>query len=280
MSSTLYIVATPIGNLEDITHRAIRILGEVDLIACEDTRHTRKLLNHFGINTRTISYHDHNETERAPELLRELEQGSDVALVSDAGTPGISDPGFRIVRLCLERGIPVVPVPGPTAFVSALVASGFPTDEFFFVGFLPAKKNQRRAKLNELSAIDSTLVFYEAPHRIAETLKDAREVLGERKAVVARELTKLHEEIRHGTLSELETHFASDERARGEMVLVIDRTVIATDEAISKETIGELVAQLEAEGIDSRAALKQAAKRLGISRDEAYRRMVAERTVR
>lgn len=280
MSSTLYIVATPIGNLEDITHRAIRILGEVDLIACEDTRHTRKLLNHFGINTKTISYHDHNETERAPELLRELEQGSDVALVSDAGTPGISDPGFRIVRLCLGRGIPVVPVPGPTAFVSALVASGFPTDEFFFAGFLPAKKNQRRAKLNELSAIDSTLVFYEAPHRIAETLKDAGEVLGERKAVVARELTKLHEEIRHGTLSELETHFASDERARGEMVLVIDRTVIATDEAISKETIGELVAQLEAQGIDSRAALKQAAKRLGISRDEAYRRMVAERTVR
>ncbi|HEY7783584.1 MAG TPA: 16S rRNA (cytidine(1402)-2'-O)-methyltransferase [Pyrinomonadaceae bacterium] len=280
MSSTLYIVATPIGNLEDITHRAIRILGEVDLIACEDTRHTRKLLNHFGINTKTISYHDHNETERAPELLRELEKGSDVALVSDAGTPGISDPGFRIVRLCLERGISVVPVPGPTAFVSALVASGFPTDEFFFAGFLPAKKNQRRAKLNELSAIDTTLVFYEAPHRIAETLKDAREVLGERKAVVARELTKLHEEIRHGTLSELETHFASGERARGEMVLVIDRTVTATAEAISKETIGELVAQLEAEGIDSRAALKQAAKRLGISRDEAYRRMVAERIVR
>jgi 16S rRNA (cytidine1402-2'-O)-methyltransferase len=161
-----------------------------------------------------------------------------------------------------------------------LVASGFPTDEFFFAGFLPAKKNQRRAKLNELSAIDTTLVFYEAPHRIAETLKDAREVLGERKAVVARELTKLHEEIRHGTLSELETHFASGERARGEMVLVIDRTVTATAEAISKETIGELVAQLEAEGIDSRAALKQAAKRLGISRDEAYRRMVAERIVR
>jgi 16S rRNA (cytidine1402-2'-O)-methyltransferase len=277
MPGTLYIVATPIGNLEDITQRAIRILGEVDLIACEDTRHTRKLLNHFGINTKTISYHEHNEAKRAPELLRELEQGSNIAVVSDAGTPGISDPGFRIVRLCVERGISIVPVPGPSAFICALVASGFPTDEFFFAGFLPARKNQRRAKLNQLSAIDSTLVFYEAPHRIAETLKDARDVLGERKAVIARELTKLHEEIRHGTLSELTTHFGSDNRARGEMVLVIDRTVLAKDQGKSEENIVELVGQLESEGMDSRAALKQAAKRLGISRDEAYRRMVAER---
>ncbi len=280
MAGTLYVVSTPIGNLEDITHRAVRVLSEVDVIACEDTRHTRKLLNHYGVKTKTVSYHEHNERERAAQLLESLESGSDIAIVSDAGTPGISDPGFRIVRLALENGVPVVPVPGPTALISALVASGLPSDEFFFGGFLPARSSQRRTRLLELASIPATLVFYEAPHRIAESLRDAREILGEREAVVARELTKLHEEILRGRLSELAQRFSTgEEGARGEMVLMIDREVIegATPESDSSE-ISSVVAALEAEGVDARSALKKAAKKLGISRDEAYRRLSAERS--
>lgn len=280
MLGTLYVVSTPIGNLEDITHRAVRVLSEVDVIACEDTRHTRKLLNHYGVKTKTVSYHEHNERERAAQLLESLESGSDIAIVSDAGTPGISDPGFRIVRLALENGVPVVPVPGPTALISALVASGLPSDEFFFGGFLPARSSQRRTRLLELASIPATLVFYEAPHRIAESLRDARAILGEREAVVARELTKLHEEILRGRLSELAQRFSTgEEGARGEMVLMIDREVIegATPESDSSE-ISSVVAALEAEGVDARSALKKAAKKLGISRDEAYRRLTAERS--
>ena len=212
MAGTLYLVATPIGNLEDITHRAVRLLGEVDLVACEDTRHTRKLLNHYGINTRTISYHEHNERERAVELLKSLKAGLDVALVSDAGTPAISDPGFRLARLAIENGVRVVPVPGASALITALVASGLPTDEFFFGGFLPARSGARRARLQELASISATLIFYEAPHRIAATLRDAHEILGEREAVVARELTKLHEEIARGRLSELAERFRPPKR--------------------------------------------------------------------
>jgi 16S rRNA (cytidine1402-2'-O)-methyltransferase len=279
MAGTLYVVSTPIGNLEDITHRAVRVLSEVDVIACEDTRHTHTLLNHYGIKAKTVSYHEHNERERAAELLESLASGSDVAIVSDAGTPGISDPGFRIVRLALEHGVPVVPVPGPTALISALVASGLPGDEFFFAGFLPARSGQRRTRLMELSSIPSTLVFYEAPHRIAESLRDAREILGEREAVIARELTKLHEEILHGRLSELAQRFSTAEEGRGEMVLLIDRKVIegATQESYASE-ISPVVAILEAEGVDARSALKKAARKLGISRDEAYRRLTAERS--
>ncbi|HEY3040165.1 MAG TPA: 16S rRNA (cytidine(1402)-2'-O)-methyltransferase [Pyrinomonadaceae bacterium] len=284
MAGTLYLVSTPIGNLEDITHRAIRLLSEVDVIACEDTRHTQKLLKHYGISTRTISYHEHNERERAAELLEELTRGSDVAIVSDAGTPGISDPGFRLARLAIEHGITVVPVPGPSALITALVASGLPTDEFFFGGFLPARSGARRARLSELRSIPATLIFYEGPHRIAATLKDAREILGEREAVVARELTKMHEEIARGRLSELATRFSSAEHARGEMVLIIDRSVIpveretdgvAAEKAVA--SIATLVAELENAGLDHRAALKKAARELGLSRDEAYRRLVAER---
>jgi len=279
MSGTLYLVATPIGNLEDITHRAVRLLGEVSVIACEDTRHTRKLLNHYGINTRTISYHEHNERERAAELLKLLETGADVAIVSDAGTPGISDPGFQLARLAIEAGVQIVPVPGPSALIAALIASGLPTDEFFFGGFLPARSGARRTRLAELRSLPATLVFYEAPHRIAASLRDAHEVLGEREAVVARELTKMHEEIARGRLSELATRFASREHARGEMVLVIDRTMIENekDAEDSPTTIAELVGKLESEGLDHRAALKKAARALGLSRDEAYRRLVAER---
>jgi 16S rRNA (cytidine1402-2'-O)-methyltransferase len=279
MAGTLYLVSTPIGNLEDITHRAVRILSEVDVIACEDTRHTRKLLNHYSINTKTVSYHEHNERERAAELLKLMESGADVAIVTDAGTPGISDPGFRLTRLAVDNGMRVVPVPGASALITALVASGIPTDEFFFGGFLPARSGARRTRLNELGSVPATLVFYEAPHRIAATLKDAHEVLGEREAAVARELTKMHEEIVRGRLSELAARFNSAESARGEIVLIIDRTVIKTEVADnpSSMNIASLVESLESAGLDHRAALKKAARELGLSRAEAYRRLVAER---
>jgi 16S rRNA (cytidine1402-2'-O)-methyltransferase len=275
----LYLVATPIGNLEDITARALRVLSEVDLIACEDTRHTRKLLTHYGIQTKTVSYHEHNERERAAELCTLLASGTDIALVSDAGTPAVSDPGYRLVRAAIEHGVRVVPVPGPTAFVAALIASGLPTDEFFFGGFLPSRSSARRARLTTLRTLSATLIFYEAPHRIAQTLADAREILGEREACVTRELTKLHEEIARGRLSELATRFHDEQTPRGEMVLIIDRHIIAT-ETTAREvatSIATLVATLEAEGLDPRAALKRAARELGLTRAEAYRRLVAER---
>ncbi|HVG30869.1 MAG TPA: 16S rRNA (cytidine(1402)-2'-O)-methyltransferase [Pyrinomonadaceae bacterium] len=283
-AGTLYLVSTPIGNLEDVTRRALRVLAEVDTIACEDTRHTRKLLDHYGIKTKTISYHEHNERERAPELAARLAEGLSIALVSDAGTPAVSDPGYRLVRAAIERGAPVVPVPGATAFVAALTASGLPTDEFFFGGFLPARSTARRARLSQVRSLPATLVFYEAPHRIADALRDARDVLGEREAAVARELTKLHEEIARGRLSELVEKFSGGHAARGEMALVIDRTVIADADAAQAaaqtESIAALVAAYERdEGLDHRAALKRAARQLGLSRDEAYRRLVAERAV-
>ena len=279
MAGTLYLVATPIGNLADITQRALQVLRDVDLIACEDTRHTRKLLQHYAIDTKTVSYHEHNEQQRAAELIELLKQGSNVALVSDAGTPAISDPGFRLVRAAADSGIAVTPLPGPTALIAALVAAGLPTDEFFFGGFLPARSGARRARLNELRAVPGTLIFYEAPHRLGASLKDAYEVLGEREAVVARELTKLHEEIRRGRLSELSEHYSTTE-ARGEIVLLIDRTVL--DEAVSEgarsKSVAALVAQFEAAGLDHRAALKKAARELQLSRAEAYRRLLAERS--
>lgn len=277
---TLYIVATPIGNLEDITRRALRVLSEVDTIACEDTRHTRTLLNHFGINTRTVSYHEHNEQARTIELVSRLVAGANIAIVSDAGTPAINDPGFRLVRASIERGINVVSVPGATAFVSALVSSGLPTDEFYFAGFLPPRGHARRLRLAALRAMPATLVFYEAPHRIVDALTDAREILGEREAAVARELTKFHEEIARGRLTDLIARFSGEHAARGEMVLLIDRTVIAdatTDGAAQTLNIAALVAAFEAEGLEPRAALKRAARELNLNRDEAYRRLVSER---
>ena len=278
MTGTLYVVSTPIGNLEDITHRAVRVLAEADVIACEDTRHTRKLLNHFGIDTKTISYHEHNERERAPELIARLRAGTNVAMVSDAGTPGINDPGFCLVRQAIENGVRVVSVPGPSALISALVASGLATDEFLFAGFLPARSGARRARLQQLRPIATTLIFYEAPHRIAATLRDAREVLGEREAVVARELTKIHEEFVRGRLSELADRFASA-AARGEMVLIIDRNEIASERTDEPPpgSLTTLVSRFGSEGLDQRTALKKAARELGLPRAEAYRRLIAER---
>ena len=276
MPGTLYLVATPIGNLADITHRALQVLSDVDLIACEDTRHTHKLLNHYGITTKTISYHEHNEQQRAAELIERLKQGSNIAVVSDAGTPLINDPGFRLVRAAIENEIVVVPVPGPSALITALMAAGLPTDEFFFAGFLPSRASARRARLNELQSVPGTLIFYEAPHRLATTLKDAYEILGEREAVVARELTKLHEEIRRGRLSELTADYAEKTDIRGEIVVLIDRNVISLPK--ESASIAALVDQFESDGMDHRAALKKAARELGLSRAEAYRKLMYERS--
>ncbi|HEX8143602.1 MAG TPA: 16S rRNA (cytidine(1402)-2'-O)-methyltransferase [Pyrinomonadaceae bacterium] len=279
MAGTLYLVATPIGNLEDITHRALKVLASVDLVACEDTRRTRVLLDHYGIQAQLVSYHEHNERERARELIERLEAGSDLAVVSDAGTPCINDPGFRLVQETAARGMKVVPVPGPTAFVAALVASGLPTDQFFFGGFLPARTTQRRARFAEVRDLSSTLIFYETPHRIHEALTDAREILGERACVVVREITKMHEEILRGRLSELAGHFAAEDSARGEMVLLIDRNAIAVGlpESNSDERVAARVEALEQEGLSARDALKRAARELGLSRSEAYRRLTASK---
>ncbi len=277
MHGTLYLVATPIGNLADITHRALQVLNDVDLIACEDTRHTHKLLNHYGVNTKTISYHEHNEQQRAAELIARLKQGTNIAVVSDAGTPSISDPGFRLVRAAIENEIVVVPVPGPSALITGLIAAGLPTDEFFFAGFLPSRTSARRTRLTELQSIPGTLIFYEAPHRLAATLRDAYEILGEREAVVARELTKLHEEIRRGLLSKLAADYTEKTDIRGEIVVLIDRNVIGVS-VNNTTSIATLVDQFERDGLDRRAALKKAARELGLSRAEAYRKLLSERS--
>jgi 16S rRNA (cytidine1402-2'-O)-methyltransferase len=279
MAGTLYIVATPIGNLEDITQRALRVLREVDLIACEDTRHTQRLLNHFGIKTKTISYHEHNERERTEELCQLLASGKNIALVSDAGTPLVSDPGFRVVNAAIERDFTVVAIPGAAAFVTALVGSGMSADQFLFAGFLPSRANARRAKLETLREVPATLIFYEAPHRVAATLKDAVAVLGNRQAVVARELTKLHEEIARGTLADLTKRFSDQALLRGEIVLIIGAEPIASSETesaeVSPQRLSERVSELEREGLSAKEALKRAARELGIKRAEAYRMMVA-----
>lgn len=247
----------------------------MDLIACEDTRHTRKLLNHFSIDTKTISYHEHNERERAEELCKLLEDGQSIALVSDAGTPLISDPGFRIVNLAADKGIQVTPIPGVTAFVAALAGSGLASDQILFAGFLPARANARRAKLEELRASTATLIFYEAPHRIAAALHDAVDVLGDRQAVIGRELTKIHEEFVRGRLSELADKF-SRQAVRGEMVLIIgsaqsDLADHSDNQITAAGRLAERIQVLEAEGVDARTALKKAARELGLKRDEAYR---------
>ena len=272
MPGTLYLVATPIGNLQDISLRALETLRSVDLIACEDTRHTRNLLNHFRISNRTISYHDHNEQERAEELVDRLVQGESIAVVSDAGTPGICDPGFRIVQRAIEIGAAVVPIPGAVAFVDAMVGSGLATDAIFFGGFLPAKKSERQKRLAEIANIPATLVLYETPHRLAKSLVDCFEVLGDRPAAVARELTKLHEEFARGLLSELAERFATT-ATKGEIVLVIDRAPVNVPKqvAMTPKSLSKRVKDLEKEGSDPKSALKQAAKEFGLSKSEAYR---------
>jgi 16S rRNA (cytidine1402-2'-O)-methyltransferase len=245
----LVIVATPIGNLSDISPRALEALRTADLIACEDTRQTLKLLNHFGIQKPLVSYHDFNEEKKAAELGEKIRNGSNIAIVSDAGTPGISDPGYRLVRYCRERGLRVLSIPGANAAVTALAASGLPSDEFFFAGFLPSKKGARRDKLDSLRSMRATLIFYEAPHRIEVTLTDLLEVLGDREVCIARELTKLHEEFLFGKLSEI----VGKVKALGEFVIVVAGS--AEDDQPEKKP--ELTRE-------------QVLKILGISRNELY----------
>jgi 16S rRNA (cytidine1402-2'-O)-methyltransferase len=281
----LYVVGTPIGNLEDISMRALRILREVDLIACEDTRHTMKLLSHFDIHTTLVSYHEHNEITRAPEIVIDLEQGASVALVSDAGMPAISDPGQRLVSQCLRHGIKVVPIPGPSAFVSALAASGLPSEEFAFIGFLPSRPTERRKKLRALAAEERTLVFYEAPHRVLDSLEDILELLGNRPAVVAREITKLHEEFLHGHLAEL-VDATRRKAPRGEITLIVgpadgiaqQASGDGDGEVIHMVPLAKRVDQLMQEkNLDRKAALKQAARERGITRREAYKQLLVTR---
>jgi 16S rRNA (cytidine1402-2'-O)-methyltransferase len=270
MPGTLYLVATPIGNLQDMSQRAIEILKTVDVIACEDTRHTKKLLNTFNITNKLISYHEHNETARAGELCKMLEGGRSVAVVSDAGTPGINDPGYRIVQKAIGVGVPVISIPGPVAFVNAAVISGLSTDSLFFGGFLPSKKNERRRRLREVGEIAATLLFYESPRRLKASLRDCLEVLGDRKAVVARELTKLHEEVVRGKLTEIIAAFTAVE-PRGEIVLVIDRLHEKRDVTTANISLADRVSELVGQGIDRKTALKTASKEFGVSRSEAYR---------
>ena len=273
----LYLVATPIGNLEDITLRALRVLKEADLIACEDTRQTQKLLNHYGVATRTISYHEHNEMTRAPELVLELERGARVALVTDAGMPGISDPGFRLISLAIRHHMPVVPIPGPTAFLAALVASGLPTDSFRFSGFLSAKRGQRRQMLESIKDSPRTQVFYEAPHRVKQAVEDIVEVLGEgRHIVIAREVTKVHEEFLRGRAAEvLETLTARGE-IKGEVTLLIGKAEEAEKNTAtsSRGTARQRLEQIMAEKkLDEKTALKKVAKEMGVSKSEVYREL-------
>ena len=271
----LYLVATPIGNLEDITLRALRVLKEVDQIACEDTRQTQKLLNHYGITTRTISYHEHNEMTRAAELVKEIQEGASVALVTDAGMPGISDPGFRLISLAIRHHLPVVPVPGASAFLAALVTSGLPTDSFRFSGFLPAKRGERRAALGAIKNSPRTQVFYETPHRIVEALSDVVEVLGtDRHVVIAREVTKLHEEFLRGRAGEVLETLKSRDGVKGEITLLIGRTEDAglRPSSESRVSVRQRIEQIMAEEkVDEKAALKKIAKERGISKSEAYR---------
>lgn len=274
MPGTLYLVATPIGNLSDISARAIETLKAVDIVACEDTRHTQKLLNHLGIKVKTVSYHVHNEQERAIELEKKLADGMSVAVVSDAGTPGINDPGHHLVQRAIEIGSTVVPIPGPAAFVCAAIVSGLATDSIFFGGFLPAKKGERRKRLQEVSSIPATLAFYETPHRVETALSDCLDTLGDREASFSREITKLHEETIRGKISFLLTHISSA-KPRGEFVLVIDRARESDMAPIgdSSEIFVNRVSELESTGLDRKKAMKQAAKEFGLTRSEAYRKL-------
>jgi len=272
----LFLVATPIGNLEDITLRALRVFREADLIACEDTRRTRKLLSHYQIHKPLISYHEHNEITRAPELVIELERGARVALVSDAGTPLISDPGQRLVTLCIRHRIPVVPVPGACASVAALAASGLAADEFLFLGFLPARGGERRRAVERLMTEKRTLVLYEAPHRLAATLGDLAALLGNRPACIAREVSKFHEEFRRGTLEQL----AADPvvgSLRGEITLLIGPPANA-EQGGARETTESLAARVEElirqAKLDRKEALRIAARERGLTRRAAYRQML------
>jgi 16S rRNA (cytidine1402-2'-O)-methyltransferase len=276
----LYIVATPIGNLEDITYRAVRILKESDLIACEDTRQTRKLLDHYAIDKPMISYHEHNEGQRAQELIAKLESGATIAQVSDAGMPGISDPGYRVVQLALEHGITVVPIPGASAVIAALAASGLPTDAFEFRGFLPAKAGQRRTALEEVRSVPHTVIFYEAPHRILESLEDVVRTLGlQRPVVIARELTKIHEEFIRGTAQQVLDVVGSRE-LKGEITLLIGKGEGSESPADGQDLRARLEQLMREQKLDEKSALKVLAKETGQSKSEVYRELQRKKSYR
>ncbi len=270
MTGTLYVVATPIGNLEDISFRAVRILGEVDRIACEDTRQTRKLLDRYGISKPLVSYHEHNEQARSGELLIELIAGKNIALVSDAGTPLIADPGYRLVQQARERGVVVCPIPGPSAVLAALSASGLPTDSFLFHGFLPSKKTQRRKLFEDLKGSAATLVFFETPHRVIETLQDIHETLGPRAVVLARELTKIHEEFLRGTPDELRDALGKRQSVKGEIVLMIGKCLTPEVDTTALDAAVEKLVQA---GLPRMDAIKTVARQRGLSKREVYKQL-------
>jgi len=273
MAGTLYVVATPIGNLEDISLRALRLLKEVDLIAAEDTRHTRILLNEYGIHTPLTSYHEHNEKAKAHQLVQRLEGGENIALVSDAGTPAISDPGYRLVVEAIRNGIRVMPIPGAAAFTAVLSAGGLPTDRFVFEGFLPAKKQERGERLRMLRSETRTLVFYEAPHRLRETLDDLAELLGNRVIVLARELSKVHEEFLRGPLNEVSQQISQRE-IKGEITLLVGGS--QGESEVSQKQIAEEIRQLKGDGMRVKEIAEILGEKYGWSKKEIYRLAVAQ----
>jgi len=267
----LYIVATPIGNLEDITLRAIRILKQVDLIAAEDTRHTLKLLNHLEISKQLISYHRHNEEIRTDYLIKELKNGKNIALVSDAGTPGICDPGNEVIKKCIEENINIVPIPGPCAMINGLIASGINTDEFTFLGFLPLNKKNRKIKLEEIKNSNKTIIVYEAPHKINKTLNDLKEILNQRKIVIARELTKIHEEYIRGTIDEI---IKKSEDIKGEMIIIIEGAKKDDENVLNNLSIEEHYKFYEDEGFEKKEIIKKIAKDRGVNKDVIYKKFI------
>jgi 16S rRNA (cytidine1402-2'-O)-methyltransferase len=275
MAGTLYVVATPLGNLEDITLRALRVLKEVDCIAAEDTRHSRKLLTHYGIGTPLTSYHDHVERARAPRLVERLKAGEDIALISDAGTPGIADPGYRLVRAAIDAGIRVVPIPGPSAVIAGLSVAGVPTDGFVFVGFVPARAAARRSFFRELRAEERTVVCFEAGRRLAASLQDLVAELGDRPLVIARELTKLYEDFQRDGAQALAAR-AADLAARGEVTLFIAPAAAPTETA-SEEELRAAMARLRAEGLHLKEIAKRLARESGWSARDVYRLGLADR---
>jgi 16S rRNA (cytidine1402-2'-O)-methyltransferase len=270
VSGILYLVSTPIGNLEDITYRAVRILREADLIACEDTRHTARLLQHYGIERPTISYHEHNELERSTDLLNRLKNGETIAIVADAGTPLISDPGYRLVSEAAKTGVTVSAIPGPSAVLAALAASGLPTNEFHFAGFLPVKSGQRRKELQRLAALDCTVVVYEAPHRIIDALEDIGEVYEDTPLVVTRELTKMHEEFLRGTARSILLDLTARPAIKGEITVVIGKRIAPEHHDLS---IPEAVAEYIGAGLSRMDAMKAVARDRGLSKRDIYAAM-------
>lgn len=270
MAGTLYVVATPIGNLEDMTYRAVRILGEASVVACEDTRQTRKLLDHYSLRTPAVSYHEHNEASRTAELCSRLEGGESVALVSDAGTPLVSDPGYRLVREASTRGIPIVPIPGASAVLAGLAGSSLATDQFRFIGFIPPKSGARQRLFASWATVEETIVAFEAPHRIAECLEDLAAALPGRPVVVARELTKLHEEFLRGSAEDVLAAVRTRGGLRGEITLLIGKAETATPPPATPDTLRREVAELEKAGRERGDAIKEVARRRGVGKREVY----------